>query len=41
VDPPLLNRAVRAGKQTLTAADPLLDDVHQPLAAIHSPGHVH
>jgi transposase len=32
---------IRAGKQTLTAADPLPDDLHQALAAIHSPGDVH
>ena len=32
---------IRAGKQTLTAADPLPDDLHQALAAIHSPGDAH
>ena len=32
---------IRAGKQTLSAADPLPDDLHQALAAIHPPGDVH
>jgi transposase len=32
---------IKAGRQTLTAADPLPDDLHQALAAIHSPDGAH
>jgi hypothetical protein len=31
---------IRAGRQTLTAADPLPDDLSEAIAAIHSPVHV-
>jgi hypothetical protein len=37
----LPHRQIRAGQQTLTAADPLPDDLRDALAAIHSPGGVH
>jgi hypothetical protein len=32
---------IKAGRQTLTGADPLPDDLHQALAAIHSPDGAH
>jgi hypothetical protein len=32
---------IRAGRQTLTVADPLPDDPRSALTAIHSPDHVH
>ena len=32
---------IRAGRQTLTAADPIPDDLHHALAKINSPGNAH
>ena len=32
---------IRSGRQTLTAADPLPDDLSQALATIHSPDGAH